>query len=164
MFRSCENFISLAAACEKPSVSAALSLKTSHCDVFLTLAFAPRYLLLDCRMKHGQSKKELSVFLGGDNGARTRDLLTASQALSQLSYTPMRIYSVLFKPRRSFDCGASGGDKGIRTPDLLNANQALSQLSYTPRRRIYYSIQFLIWQVFYSNFFILFFAQNGKYI
>ena len=89
MFRSCENFISLAAACEKHSVSAALSLKTSHCDVFLTLAFAPRYLLLDCRMKHGQSKKELSVFLGGDNGARTRDLLTASQALSQLSYTPM---------------------------------------------------------------------------
>ena len=28
-------------------------------------------------------------FSGGDNGARTRDLLTASQALSQLSYTPM---------------------------------------------------------------------------
>ena len=27
-------------------------------------------------------------FFGGDNGARTRDLLTASQALSQLSYTP----------------------------------------------------------------------------
>lgn len=30
------------------------------------------------------------LFFGGDNGARTRDLLTASQALSQLSYTPMR--------------------------------------------------------------------------
>ena len=28
---------------------------------------------------------------GGDNGARTRDLLTASQALSQLSYTPMEL-------------------------------------------------------------------------
>lgn len=28
------------------------------------------------------------LFFGGDNGARTRDLLTASQALSQLSYTP----------------------------------------------------------------------------
>ena len=26
---------------------------------------------------------------GGDNGARTRDLLTASQTLSQLSYTPI---------------------------------------------------------------------------
>ncbi len=29
---------------------------------------------------------------GGDNGARTRDLLTASQALSQLSYTPKHCY------------------------------------------------------------------------
>ena len=29
---------------------------------------------------------------GGDNGARTRDLLTASQALSQLSYTPEHCY------------------------------------------------------------------------
>ena len=86
------------------------------------------------------------TYSGGAYGARTRDLLTASQALSQLSYTPMRIYSVLFKPRRSFDCGASGGDKGIRTPDLLNANQALSQLSYTPRRKIYYIIQILVWQ------------------
>ena len=32
--------------------------------------------------------KSLSFLFGGDNGARTRDLLTASQALSQLSYTP----------------------------------------------------------------------------
>ena len=30
-----------------------------------------------------------SGFVNGDNGDRTRDLLTASQALSQLSYTPM---------------------------------------------------------------------------
>ena len=29
------------------------------------------------------------LFLGGDSGARTHDLLTASQALSQLSYTPV---------------------------------------------------------------------------
>ena len=34
---------------------------------------------------------------GGDNGARTRDLLTASQALSQLSYTPVTIYTILEK-------------------------------------------------------------------
>ena len=32
---------------------------------------------------------------GGDNGARTRDLLTASQALSQLSYTPDFLYIIL---------------------------------------------------------------------
>ena len=53
-----------------------------------TLAFEPRYLLLDCIMKYGQSKMDCPYFIGGDNGARTRDLLTASQALSQLSYTP----------------------------------------------------------------------------
>jgi hypothetical protein len=40
------------------------------------------------------SKKALKVytfkaFLGGDKRDRTADLLTASQALSQLSYTPM---------------------------------------------------------------------------
>ena len=29
---------------------------------------------------------------GGDNGARTRDLLTASQTLSQLSYTPILVF------------------------------------------------------------------------
>lgn len=48
-------------------------------------------------------QKGLSVFHGGDNGARTRDLLTASQALSQLSYTPMRFCLLKYntaKPRR----------------------------------------------------------------
>ena len=35
-----------------------------------TLAFEPRYLLLDCRMKNGQSKKDCPFFIGGDNGAR----------------------------------------------------------------------------------------------
>ena len=38
-------------------------------------------------------------FYGGDNGARTRDLLTASQALSQLSYTPDFLYIIMQKRR-----------------------------------------------------------------
>ena len=60
--------------------------------------------------------------MGGDEGDRTPDLLTASQALSQLSYAPME--------KRS-----NGGDEGDRTPDLLTASQALSQLSYAPLQR-----------------------------
>lgn len=33
----------------------------------------------------------MRIFFGGDKRVRTADLLTASQALSQLSYTPMRL-------------------------------------------------------------------------
>jgi hypothetical protein len=35
-----------------------------------------------------QEARKLFVFIGGADGDRTRDLLTASQALSQLSYSP----------------------------------------------------------------------------
>lgn len=45
----------------------------------------------------------VSLLFGGDNGARTRDLLTASQALSQLSYTPLStalLYIIIFKLSR----------------------------------------------------------------
>ena len=42
--------------------------------------------LIFCAKKNASDKK--SDTKNGDNGARTRDLLTASQALSQLSYTP----------------------------------------------------------------------------
>ena len=37
----------------------------------------------------GYTTTSVVVFLGGDKRDRTADLLTASQALSQLSYTPM---------------------------------------------------------------------------
>ena len=38
----------------------------------------------------GQSKNALTCkFLGGDKGVRTPDLMTASHALSQLSYIPV---------------------------------------------------------------------------
>ncbi len=52
----------------------------------------------------------------GDKGTRTPDLVSAIDALSQLSYIP----------------STYRGDKGTRTPDLLGANEALSQLSYVP--------------------------------
>ena len=86
---------SLDAACVGLDVSATLSLQTVHRTVCLTLAFEPRYLLLVCRMNTGIVRWTIPVFIGGDNGARTRDLLTASQALSQLSYTPDFSYIIM---------------------------------------------------------------------
>ena len=99
-----------------------------------------------CCSRHKQLKSYLCRESGGDNGARTRDLLTASQALSQLSYTPEKIYerikaTAVLRNEPQKLCGGRGGDKGIRTPDLLNANQALSQLSYTPTCKKYYTIE-----------------------
>ena len=40
---------------------------------------------------------------GGDEGDRTPDLLTASQALSQLSYAPVRRSTIRELPRRCKD-------------------------------------------------------------
>ena len=101
---------------------------------------------------------EVSGLFGGDKRDRTADLLTASQALSQLSYTPIFVpnrtgllyqnqfaLSTLFSFQNQcfnklfFREGPTanllwvlGGDKRDRTADLLTASQALSQLSYTP--------------------------------
>ena len=58
---------------------------------------------------------------GGGKGARTPDLMAASHALSQLSYTP--IYGCpLVKT-------AFGARCGTRTHDSLHVKQALYQLS-----------------------------------
>ena len=73
--------------------------------------------------KRGRCGSGLVVIDGGGKGVRTPDLVTASHALSQLSYTPM-LHCVVFKE--------VGGGKGVRTPDLVTASHALSQLSYTP--------------------------------
>ena len=56
----------------------------------------------------------------GDKGTRTPDLVSAIDALSQLSYIPAN------------STNSPCGDTGTRTPDLLGANEALSQLSYVP--------------------------------
>ena len=59
---------------------------------------------------------------GGDEGDRTPDLLTASQALSQLSYAPVRRSTIRELPRRCKDnfgqfCGAWNGCGAERTHD-----------------------------------------------
>ena len=52
-------------------------------------------------MKKGLRNTEgLCIHDGGDEGDRTPDLLTASQALSQLSYAPVRRYTIRELPRR----------------------------------------------------------------
>ena len=59
---------------------------------------------------------------GGDEGDRTPDLLTASQALSQLSYAPVRRNTIRELPSRCKDnfeqfCGAWNGCGAERTHD-----------------------------------------------
>ena len=63
-------------------------------------------------------------WFGGAEEDRTPDLNTASVALSQLSYSPIR-------PLQPTLCCRGGGEEA-RTPDLDSAIVALSQLSYTP--------------------------------
>ena len=55
-------------------------------------------------------------FSNGDNEIRTRDLLLARQALSQLSYTPIGLVSYLF---------LRSGLKWTRTTDLTLIRRAL---------------------------------------
>ena len=75
-------------------------------------------LTLCAYMKKGPNLRwSLIQCSGGDEGDRTPDLLTASQALSQLSYAPVRRSTIRELPRRckdnfgkTFGCGA--GDAG----------------------------------------------------
>ena len=63
---------------------------------------------------------------GGDEGDRTPDLLTASQALSQLSYAPVRESTIRELPRRCKDNfgkdftvrGTARGRKGHTMPEI----------------------------------------------
>ena len=79
-------------------------------------------LTLCAYMKKGPNLRwSLIQCSGGDEGDRTPDLLTASQALSQLSYAPVRRSTIRELPRRckdnlgkTFGCGA--GDAG-RAPE-----------------------------------------------
>ena len=60
-------------------------------ELIAEMAKLKKYLLcVNCgKTKKPLLKRASEAVFGGDNGARTRDLLTASQALSQLSYTPI---------------------------------------------------------------------------
>ena len=75
-------------------------------------------LTLCAYMKKGPNLRwSLIQCSGGDEGNRTPDLLTASQALSQLSYAPVRRSTIRELPRRCKDnfgktfCGG-GADAG----------------------------------------------------
>ena len=80
-------------------------------------------------MKKGLRNTEgLCIHDGGDEGDRTPDLLTASQALSQLSYAPVRKSTIRELPRRCKDnfgktflgrrrgCGTDSRAMGPRCP------------------------------------------------
>ena len=61
-------------------------------------------LTLCAYMKKGPNLRwSLIQCSGGDEGDRTPDLLTASQALSQLSYAPVRKSTIRELPRRCKD-------------------------------------------------------------
>ena len=61
-------------------------------------------LTLCAYMKKGPNLRwSLIQCSGGDEGDRTPDLLTASQALSQLSYAPVRRNTIRELPRRCKD-------------------------------------------------------------
>ena len=86
-------------------------------------------LTLCAYMKKGPNLRwSLIQCSGGDEGDRTPDLLTASQALSQLSYAPVRRSTIRELPRRCKDnlgknfrrrgrgCGTGSGARGPRRP------------------------------------------------
>ena len=70
-----------------------------NCATFYRLMRASLWFVVWTRMKKGLRFSEgLCIHNGGDEGDRTPDLLTASQALSQLSYAPVtrRYYRGMF--------------------------------------------------------------------
>ncbi len=83
----------------KPTVSASLPRSTRCSRVSPMSALLPDTMafwltckqsdpLIELREIKRPRRSEVCVFNGGDEGDRTPDLLTASQALSQLSYAP----------------------------------------------------------------------------
>ena len=56
---------------------------------------------------------------GGDDGIRTHDPLLAGQVLSQLSYTPIGVCSVVFKEHEEFDNPSKLNNKRRCTLNLV---------------------------------------------
>ena len=75
-------------------------------------------LTLCAYMKKGPNLRwSLIQCSGGDEGDRTPDLLTASQALSQLSYAPVRRSTIRELPRRCKDIfGKTFRGRRLRSP------------------------------------------------
>ena len=94
-------------------------------------------LTLCAYMKKGPNLRwSLIQCSGGDEGDRTPDLLTASQALSQLSYAPVRTSTIRELPRRckdNFGKYFAGGGEGTHPRRGPPSAQRLSR-----RRRAHY--------------------------
>ena len=91
-------------------------------------------LTLCANMKKGPNLRwSLIQCSGGDEGDRTPDLLTASQALSQLSYAPVRRSTIRELPRR---CKENFGKtfRGGRAP--LGQERGTDSRARDPRCRI----------------------------
>ena len=95
-------------------------------------------LTLCAYMKKGPNLRwSLIQCSGGDEGDRTPDLLTASQALSQLSYAPVRRSTIRELPRRCKDnfgkYFAGGGEGGAARP-RTRARERASKSRDAPSR------------------------------
>ncbi len=89
-------------------------------------------LTLCAYMKKGPNLRwSLIQCSGGDEGDRTPDLLTASQALSQLSYAPVRRSTIRELGRRCKDNFGKTFRGGIAAAPALRAgaNRALPSLA-----------------------------------
>jgi hypothetical protein len=60
-------------------------------ELLLFVFYLQSYFLMQFSRCNTSNKKSGSLGAGGDNEIRTRDLLLARQALSQLSYAPIRV-------------------------------------------------------------------------
>ena len=101
-------------------------------------------LTLCAYMKKGPNLRwSLIQCSGGDEGDRTPDLLTASQALSQLSYAPVRRSTIRELPRRCKDnfgktfCGGreDAGRTRERGPAMPDPARGGAPRGRRPRRR-----------------------------
>ena len=97
-------------------------------------------LTLCAYMKKGPNLRwSLIQCSGGDEGDRTPDLLTASQALSQLSYAPVRRSTIRELPRRCKDnfgktfCGCRRG--GAARPRMRDGPESEGPAMSDPARR-----------------------------
>ena len=92
---------------------------------------------LNIACKKGHSIEWPYIHEGGDEGDRTPDLLTASQALSQLSYAPVRRSTIRELPRRCKDNfgKTSGGGIARHRPAADRDGGMCPQGAFRPRQR-----------------------------
>ena len=97
-------------------------------------------LTLCAYMKKGPNLRwSLIQCSGGDEGDRTPDLLTASQALSQLSYAPVRRSTIRELPRRcKGNFGKTFAPRGVGTQPAADAGAGTGpeapRCPFRPRR------------------------------